>query len=42
MKALKNVGLWEILQGTFIFPWDIAQAFQYASTESCAMCSCFS
>jgi molybdate transport system substrate-binding protein len=34
MKALKGAGLWDSLQGKFVFPQDIAQAFQYASTGS--------
>jgi molybdate transport system substrate-binding protein len=47
MKALKDVGLWDSLQGKFVFPQDIAQAFQYASTESvdagfCALSSALS
>jgi len=47
MKALKNVGLWDRLQAKFVFPQDIAQAFQYASTGSvdagfCALSSALS
>jgi molybdate transport system substrate-binding protein len=47
MKALKDVGLWDSLQVKFVFPQDIAQAFQYASTGSvdagfCALSSAFS
>jgi molybdate transport system substrate-binding protein len=47
MKALKDVGLWDSLQGKMVFPQDIAQAFQYASTGSvdagfCALSSALS
>jgi molybdate transport system substrate-binding protein len=47
MKALKDVGLWDSLQAKFVFPQDIAQAFQYASTGSvdsgfCALSSALS
>ncbi|MGO9147782.1 MAG: molybdate ABC transporter substrate-binding protein [Desulfomonilia bacterium] len=47
MNALKDVGLWDSLQGKFVFPQDIAQAFQYASTGSvdagfCALSSALS
>ena len=47
MKALKDAGLWDSLQGKFVFPQDIAQAFQYASTGSvdagfCALSSALS
>ena len=47
LKALKVVGLWDSLQGKFVFPQDIAQAFQYASTGSvdagfCALSSALS
>jgi molybdate transport system substrate-binding protein len=47
MKALKDVDLWGSLQGKFVFPQDIAQAFQYASTGSvdagfCALSSALS
>ena len=34
MKALKDSGLWGKLQGKFVFPQDISQAFQYALTGS--------
>jgi molybdate transport system substrate-binding protein len=47
MKALKDGGLWDSLQAKFVFPQDIAQAFQYASTGSvdagfCALSSALS
>jgi molybdate transport system substrate-binding protein len=47
MIALKQVGLWEALQNKMVFAQDIAQAFQYAATESvdmgfCALSSAFS
>jgi len=47
MMALKDAGLWDSLQGKFVFPQDIAQAFQYASTGSvdagfCALSSALS
>jgi len=47
MKALKDTGLWDILQGKFVFPQDITQSFQYAYTGSvdasfCALSSTFS
>jgi len=47
MKALKEADLWDRLQGKLVFPQDIAQAFQYASTGSvdagfCALSSALS
>jgi molybdate transport system substrate-binding protein len=47
MKALKGAGLWESMQGKFVFPQDLAQAFQYAFTGSvdagfCALSSALS
>jgi molybdate transport system substrate-binding protein len=47
MKALKDVGLWDSLQGKFVFPQNLAQAFQYASTGNvdagfCALSSALS
>jgi molybdate transport system substrate-binding protein len=47
MRALKDAGLWDSLQGKFVFPQDIAQAFQYASTGTvdagfCALSSALS
>jgi molybdate transport system substrate-binding protein len=45
--ALKSVGLWNNLQEKLVFPQDVAQAFQYASTGSvdagfCALSSAIS
>jgi molybdate transport system substrate-binding protein len=37
MRALEKTGLWERLQGKMVFAQDIAQSFQYASTESVDM-----
>jgi molybdate transport system substrate-binding protein len=34
VAALKEAGLFESLQGKYVFPQDIGQAFQYASTGS--------
>ncbi len=47
MTALKGAGLWDSLQEKLVFPQDVAQAFQYASTGSvdagfCALSSALS
>jgi len=47
MMALQKAGLWESLQSKMVFAQDVAQSFQYASTESvdlgfCAFSAAFS
>jgi molybdate transport system substrate-binding protein len=34
MIALKSAGLWSVLQDKLVYPQDVAQVFQYASTGS--------
>jgi molybdate transport system substrate-binding protein len=34
MIALQKAGLWDALEAKFVFPQTVAQAFQYAATES--------
>lgn len=46
-KALTKAGLWDLIQPRLVFPQDIAQAFQYASTGAvdagfCALSSAMS
>lgn len=40
MNVLKEEGLWDVLEGKFVFPQTVAQAFQYAVTESADLGFC--
>ena len=40
MIALQKAGLWDTLQGKFVFPQSVAQAFQYAATKSAEVGFC--